>query len=410
MTAVARDLPPDEDSAWASIRELWDIPPGLTYLNHGGYGYAPRAVLEAKARYFAEISANPMGVFCHELEDRLLPVRDRVADLVGASRSDLVLVENATYGVNVVATSLKLKPGDEVVLTEHTYGAVSNIWQRACLESGATLVTAEMPWPVEGDDQLVDAITDAINDRTRLLVFSHITSGSAMRLPVEGICGEARARGVLTCIDAPHAPAVVDLDMRALGCDFYAASCHKWLCGPVGTGFLYVRPEHQSTIVPPVMSWGRLKPAKPQAWQDWFTWIGTRDLSGIFSLPVSIDLLAEIGWDNFRRRSHYLVQSARQRIEELTGMPAMVPGHPTFDPATFVPMIAMPIPTPVEEAYALRSRLHAEHKIEVPVYTIDEQTYLRVSAHVYNTLAELERLVEVLRVEFTRAWSRRTAG
>jgi isopenicillin-N epimerase len=401
MTVVDGSLPPDDESAWASIRELWDIPPGLTYLNHGGYGYAPRAALEAKSHYFAEISANPMGVFCHELEDRLLPVRNRVADLVGANRSDLVLVENATYGVNVVAASVKTKPGDEVLLTGHEYGAVMNIWERVCKESGATLVTADMPWPVEGDDQLVDSITDAITDRTRLLVFSHVTSSSAMRLPVERICVEARARGVLTCIDAPHAPAVVDLDMGALGCDFYAASCHKWLCGPVGTGFLYVRPEHQATIEPPVMSWGRLKPAKPQAWQDWFTWIGTRDLSGIFSLPVSIDLLAEIGWDNFRRRSHYLVQFARQRIEELTDMPAMVPEQTTFDPATFVPMIAMPIPIPVAEAYELRSRLHAERKIEVPVFTIDEQTYLRVSAHVYNNVADVERLVESLRVEFT---------
>jgi isopenicillin-N epimerase len=140
----------------------------------------------------------------------------------------------------------------------------------------------------KGDDQLVEVITGAITDRTRLLVFSHITSSSAVRMPVELICAAAQARGVLTCIDSPHAPAVVDLDVRALGCDFYAASCHKWLCGPVGTGFLYVRPEHQATIEPPVMSWGRLQPAKPQAWQDWFTWTGTRDLSGIFSLPVAI--------------------------------------------------------------------------------------------------------------------------
>jgi isopenicillin-N epimerase len=410
MAAAAGRIPHDDEFAWKSLRELWDIPPGLTYLNHGGYGYVPRAVLEAKARYFAEISANPMGVFCHELEDRLLPVRDRVADLVGANRSDIVLVENATYGVNVVSTSLRINPGDEVLLTEHEYGAVFNIWGRVCAEAGATLVTADMPWPVESDDQIVNAITGAMTDRTRLLVFSHITSSSAIRLPAQRICAAARARGVLTCVDAPHAPAVVDLDMRAFGCDFYAASCHKWLCGPVGTGFLYVQPEHQAMITPPVMSWGRLKPAKPQAWQDWFTWIGTRDLSGIFSLPTSIDLLAEIGWDNFRRRSHYLVQIARQRIEELTGMPAMVPDHTTFDPATFVPMIAMPIPTPVEDAYVLRSRLHSEHKIEVPVYAIDDQTYLRVSAHVYNTLADIERLVEVLRVEFARERPRRSVG
>lgn len=403
MTIAAERLSPEVDSAWTSIRELWDIPTGLTYLNHGGYGYAPRAVLEAKARYFAEISANPMGMFCHELEDRLVPIRDSMADFVGAGRGDIVLNENATYGVNVVATSLKLKPGDEVLLTEHEYGAVFNIWRRACAESGATLVTADMPWPLEEEGQIVDAITAAITGHTRLLVFSHITSSPAVRVPVEKICTEARARGVLTCVDAPHALAVVDLDLRAFGCDFYAASCHKWLCGPVGTGFFYARPEHQETITPPVMSWGRLKPAKPEAWQDWFTWIGTRDLSGIFSLPVAIDLLAEIGWDNFRRRSHYLVRSARLQIEELTGVPAMVPENAMFDPKTFVPMIAMPIPIPVGETFALRARLHAEYKIEVPVFAIGEQAYLRVSAHVYNTLTEIEHLVEVLRFEFARS-------
>jgi isopenicillin-N epimerase len=154
MTVRAQNLPPTEESAWRSIRGLWDIPPGLTYLNHGGFGYAPRVVLAAKAQYFAEISANPMGVFYHELEDRMVPIRDSLADLIGAGRGDLALVENATYGVNVVAASLRLKPGDEVLLTDHEYGAVFNIWRRACTQSGATLVTAAMPWPVEGKEMI----------------------------------------------------------------------------------------------------------------------------------------------------------------------------------------------------------------------------------------------------------------
>lgn len=237
MTAATRDRPFDDDSAWGSIREMWDIPPGLTYLNHGGYGYAPREVLEAKARYFAEISANPMGVFCHELEGRLLPIRDSVADLFGSGRGDLVLVENATYGVNAVAASMKLKPGDEVLLTEHEYGAVFNIWRRKCAESGATLITADMPWPVEGKDQLVEAITSAITDRTRLLVFSHVTSSPAVRMPAEKICDEARARGVLTCIDAPHAPAVVDLDVMRSAVTFTRPVVTSGSADPSARGF-----------------------------------------------------------------------------------------------------------------------------------------------------------------------------
>jgi isopenicillin-N epimerase len=232
-----------------------------------------------------------------------------------------------------------------------------------------------------------------VTDRTRLIVVSHVTSGAALRLPVADICRRAGELGIRTCVDGPHALAVVPLKLDELGCDFYAASCHKWLCGPIGTGFLYARPEVQHLIEPLVQSWGRVEPHQPSTWQDWFVWLGTRNPAESLALPVAMDFLEAVSLERFRARSHYLASLARKRLLELPGFSPITPDGETW----YGPMVAVRVA--YGDATALRDRLRKKHRIEMAVTQRDEDSLVRVSCHLYTQPADIERLAEALAEE-----------
>jgi isopenicillin-N epimerase len=379
-----------DDRDWQDVRAAWPLSDGVTSLNHGSFGFVPRPVRVARQQWLDRQSALPMDFYLRQAEDALLAARDRLADFVGAGRGDLVWVENATYAMNVVAANCPLAAGDEVLLTDHAYGAVRRIWQHACQRAGAQLKEVFLPLPVTSDEQLVDAVTAALTQRTRLLVISHITSPSAIILPVAKICRAAHGRGVQVCIDGPHALANLPLDLAALDCDYYACSCHKWLSAPPGTGFLYVHPRHQATFEPLVISWGRVLPELPQSWQEEFTWLGTRDLSGLLSVPAAIDFLAEIGWDEYRQRTHFLAQEARRKITQLTSLEPLVPDSPRW----YGPMITLPVPP--GDPYDLRDALWQRYQIESQALTIGGRRCVRVSCHLYTQTSDLDRLVTAL--------------
>jgi len=365
----------------------------VAYLNHGSFGLPPRCVVEAQQRWLGEAAHNPMVFLADRYEPLYIAVREKLADFVGADRGNLVLVENATYGMNVVARCWPLHAGDEVLINDHEYGAVKRIWQRACARSGARLIETPLPLPVESADQVADQLLAAATERTRLIVLSHITSPSALTLPVEAICRRARARGIRTCIDGPHAVAMLPLALEALGCDFYTASCHKWLCGPHGTGFLYVRPELQHLIEPLVVSWGRPGPEPPETWQEWFVWLGTRDVSATLALPTAIDFLQSLGWDTFRTRTHELARYAREQLLQIPGARPIAPDCSEW----YGSMIA--VYHPYGEALALRERLRKEHRIEAVLSPWQGGSLIRVSCHLYTLPQEIERLIETLQQE-----------
>ena len=229
-------LPPDDDAAWAPLQARWNIRPDTTYLNHGSFGPQPDVVRAARHQWQDEIESQPMDFFVRKLEPAWLAARDRLARFVGTASENLIFVENATSGMNIVADSFPLAPGDEVLLNDHEYGAVLRIWQRACQKAGAIARIIELPLPFRTADETVDAIFAAATDRTRLIVTSHITSPTAVTLPVKQICTRAAQRGIPVCLDGPHAVAQLPLHIDSLGCDYYAASCHKWLERPVRLG------------------------------------------------------------------------------------------------------------------------------------------------------------------------------
>jgi isopenicillin-N epimerase len=278
-----------------------------------------------------------------------------------------------------------------VLLSDHEYGAVVRIWNRACQKAGAAVKTARLPLPLTTAADTVASVMDATNERTRLIVVSHITSPTAVILPVREICQAARQRGIAVAIDGPHALAQTDVAIEALGCDFYTASCHKWLSAPFGSGFLHVAPRHQQHIRPPTLSWGRLPPHSIGSWADEFLWSGTRDYSAYLSIPAAIEFIEGIGLENFRLRTHALARYARQRIVELTGLEPIVP-----DSRDWYGCMAH-VPLPAGDRQSLQDALWRQHGIEVPIVDWNGGRFARVSCHLYNNAEQIDALVTALR-------------
>lgn len=380
---------------WAELAAQWRLEAGVTYLNHGSFGPAPEPVLAMRRSWFEWLERQPMEVLTRQLVPALEEARQSLAQLVHCSADNLVLVDNATVAMNIVAASISLKAGDEVLLTDHEYHAVQRLWQRRCQQAAARLVVCRLPLPFTDAHSVVRCVLDAVTPRTRLVVFSHVTSPTAVVLPAAQLCHALRAQNVLTCIDGPHALAMRHIDLPALDCDYYCASCHKWLCAPFGTGFLYVSPAQQECVQPLVISWGRTPEGCRPSWRDEFYWWGTRDPSAWLSIPAAVAFLSSVGWERFRSRTHGLAQYARRRIEQLTSLAPLTPDSDEW----YGSMIALPLP--VLDAAALQQTLWREHRIEVPIFewqSADAQVYrlVRPSCHLYTTREHIDRLCVAL--------------
>ncbi len=397
MDLLRRSRRVEVDADWADLAALWDIRADTTYLNHGSFGPSPRPVREARDWWRDRCEEQPMDFFLRWLEPALEAARSGLARFCGTTTRNLVFADNATWAMNVVARSFPLGAGDEVLLTDHEYGAVSRIWNEACDQAGAKTATAVLPLPFTTAGNVVDAIVSAITPRTRLVVVSHITSPTGITLPVEAICRAVRERGVAACIDGPHALVEVDVELDRLDCDFYTASCHKWLCAPLGTGFLYVHPRQQNLIRPLIRSWGRLLPAVPQRWDEEFTWPGTREPSAWLAIPAAIRFFQELGIETFRNRTHWLAQQARTRLEAVTGCAALVPD----DSAWYQSMTEVPLPP--GDWSGLQQKLWENHRIEIPVVSFAHRWLIRVSSHLYNDRGQTDSLVEALSKELQKA-------
>jgi isopenicillin-N epimerase len=376
---------------WSSLRRHWLLRPDVIYLNHGAFGPSPRRVLEARRQWAERLAGDPWDFLARQMAGHLAEARARLGRFVGAGGDDLIFVENATVGMNIVAASTPLAPGDEVLATNHEYGAVLRLWDRACTRSGAQLVIHPLTVPFTSGEQVVESLMSAVTPRTRLLVFSHVSSPTAVILPAAEICRAARDRGLMVCIDGPHAPVQVPLNISALDCDYYTASCHKWLAAPFGSGFLYVHPRVQSRVQPVVVSWGHTPGESAFSWRDEFIWTGTRDPTAFLAVPAAIEFIESLGLDEFRRRTHALARQAREQITALTGLEPLTPDEHRW----FGSMASLPLPP--GEAQPLQDALWQRFGIEVPIFAWGEQRLVRVSCHAYNTAQEVERLVDALR-------------
>jgi isopenicillin-N epimerase len=318
--------------------------------------------------------------------------RESLAGFVGARASDLVYVPNATTGINILARSLPLESGDEVLATDHEYGAVDRTWRFICRRRGARYVRAPVPLPIRSPEEIVEAVWSRVTDRTRALFCSHVTSPTAMIFPVAELVGRARDAGIISIVDGAHAPGQIDLDLDALGADVYAANCHKWLMAPKGAGFLHVRPELHERIDPLVVSWGwEAETPGPSLLVDRHEWQGTRDVAAYLAVPEAIRFHRENDWARVGRDCHRLLQSACDRVARITGLEPVSPGGPAW----FAQMAAVPLPPCDAESF--QQRLLEEHRIEIPVIEWNSRQLLRISIQGYNTEADVDALEAALK-------------
>lgn len=377
----------------ACARDSFLLDPEVAFLNHGSFGAVPRSVFAKYQEWQRELERQPVEFLGRRFADLLREARAALAAYVRTSADNLVYAPNATEALNIVAYSAQLTPGDEIVTTDHEYGAMDRMWRFICGRTGAIYRPVRVPLPVTTAAELADRIWAAVTPRTRVLFLSHITSPTALVFPVSELCGRARAAGLLSMVDGAHALGQLPLDLEAIGADFYAANAHKWLCAPKGSAFLYARPEAQPLVVPRVVSWGdQATVVTGSRFLDELQWTGTRDIAAYLSVPAAIQFWAEHGWEDSRVRCHALARYAREAIAGLTGLPQISPDSIDW----FVQMATVPLPPC--DGPALKARLYDEFRVEVPVMEWQGRQYLRVSIQAYNTRQDVDRLTGALRV------------
>jgi isopenicillin-N epimerase len=385
------NLNPVQVSSPSNLRNLFYLRPGLVFLNHGSFGACPVPVLEEYQRWQKELEAQPVEFLGRRFDSLMRSAREPLAQYVNCDADDLVYVPNATTGLNIVARSLDLKPGDEILATDQEYGALERTWKFLCQKNGAIYRRQPIPIPVTTCDDWVEHFWSGVTPQTRVIFMSHISSGTALIFPIREIIRRARQAGIITIVDGAHAAGQIPLDLDNLGVDFYSSNAHKWMLSPKGSAFLFVRREIQPRVEPLVVSWGweKEKPGMSR-FVDEQEWQGTKDIAAFLSVPAAIQFMREHDWEQVRVGCHELASYARLAITDLTGLAPLSPDSTEW----YSQMVTLPLPPCDPEL--LKTRLYDEYQIEVPIGSGNGQQFIRVSVQGYNTRADIDTLVAAL--------------
>jgi isopenicillin-N epimerase len=389
-----RPRPAPRFSRTPEQESIWPLDPTVTFLNHGSFGSCPRPVLEAQTRYRQHMEAQPVRFLMHEMEPRLDAARAELGAFVGANTDDLVFVNNATTAVNTVVRSLHFDAGDELLTTNHAYNACAVALHYVANRAGATVVVADVPFPIASPDEVVATVLDQVTERTRFALIDHITSPTGIVFPVEQLCRELTARGVEVMVDGAHAPGMIPLDVTAVGATYYTGNLHKWVCAPKGAAFLWVRPDRQAAVHPLVISHGANTVRHDRSrFQLEFGWQGTDDPTAWLCIPDALRTVAGLqpgGWPDVMVTNRALALQARDVLSGALGIPAPVPD------GMLGALVSVPLPHGAED---LNATLWAEHRIEAPMmwWPAEPARVLRVSCQQYNRLEQYERLAALLR-------------
>jgi isopenicillin-N epimerase len=371
----------------------WSIDPDVVFLNHGSFGACPVPVQEEQQRWRERLERNPMQFLLRDVDRLLADARRALGSFLGADPDDLAFVPNATTGVNSVLRSLDFAAGDEILTTDHAYGACRNALDEVAGRAGARVVVARVPFPLGAPEDVEGAIQACVTGQTRLALVDHVTSPTGLVFPIERIVLNLAARGVDTLVDGAHAPGMLPLDLRSLGCSYYTGNCHKWLCSPKGAAFLWVRPDRQDRVRPVVISHGARPPAGRKRFRTEFDWVGTDDITAYLSVPAAISFLGSLlpgGWPELMRTNRARALEARAILGQALGVPPAAPEEMIGSLAT--------IPIPEGDAPSLQNELWTRHRIEVPVVSFPSppRRQVRISSQAYNDLDQYRLLASVL--------------
>jgi len=359
----------------------------IVYLNHGSFGACPKPVFENYQFWQLELEREPVQFITKKLEGYLKIAKKALAEFVGCSPNDCFFTTNPTVAINTVMRSLSLQPGDEILSTNHEYGAMDRTWNFYCNKSGAKYIRQNISLPIVSKEQMLEEFWKGYNNKTKVVFLNQISSATALIFPVKEICEKARSLGLIIIIDGAHVPGHIDLDIMALNPDFYTGTLHKWMLTPKGSSFLYVKKSFQGNIDPLVVSWGfeSVVPGESQ-FLDWHEYQGTRDIAAFLTAPSAIEFLKINDWKTKTAECKKMILDNYLSFCELVGTEPICPVTSEF----LGQMCSIPIKT--NDILGLKELLYHEYKIEIPVMKIDHGTFLRISLNAYNSQQDLDIL------------------
>ncbi|MDF1838232.1 MAG: aminotransferase class V-fold PLP-dependent enzyme, partial [Planctomycetota bacterium] len=388
----------------SAIASNWTLDPRVHFLNHGSFGAVLAEVQEIQQDYRDRLEREPVDFFLRALPPLFDEARDRVADFLGADPDGLVFTSNATAGVNAVLRSMRFEPGDELLCTNHGYNACQNVLQFVAERWGAKVVVAQIPFPLDSEDQVVEAIESAVTPRTKIALIDHVTSPTGLVLPIERILEIMEAKGIDTIVDGAHGPGMLPLELKKLGAPYYVANGHKWLCAPKTVGMLYVREDRRDRVTPAIISHGANSPrgGYPQI-QTEFDWPGTVDPTPVLCLPKSIEAMAQLlpgGWDGIYAANQAMALRGRDLLCEALGIQTPAPDSMIGNLAAApLPELDPDVPTGPFTPDPLHRALWENHRVEIPVFNYpgEPSRLIRLSAQLYNRIENYEAMAAGLR-------------
>ncbi len=375
-----------------NLQDLFLLDPDVIYLNHGSFGACPRPVFDEYQKWQMRLETEPVRFMREEVFAGLRQARIALGNFLHCSGDDLVLVPNPTTAINTVIRSLNLRPGDEILTTNHEYGALNRAWERFCTKTNTRLIQFKVELPVTTVEKFVDHFFTRVNPRTKVIFISQITSPTALIFPVHEICARARELGLMTIIDGAHVPGHIPLNIREMNPDIFTGACHKWLCTPKGCSFLYVRREIQSLIEPLVTSWGsEIRDPDESPFIAEHEWQGTRDMSSFLTVPAAIQFHDTYLTEGVKEKCRRFTREARNRLLELVGTEPLSQG-----PEPWLGQVVS-VEIPGNDPDKISQQLLSQFQIDVPVFSWENRSLLRVSIHRYNRQEHIDSLLTALK-------------
>jgi len=363
----------------------------ITFLNHGSFGACPKPIFEAYQQLQFELETEPVQFIQKKLPVYLKEAKKPLAKFIGCDEHDFFFTPNPTFAVNTIMRSMNLQAGDEILTTNHEYGAMDRTWHFYCKKFGVKYIRQEISLPIVSKERIIEEFWKGYNSNTKVVFLNQISSSTALIFPVKEICDKAQQLGLITIVDGAHVPGHIDLNISELNPDFYTGTLHKWMLAPKGSSFLYVKKEFQADIDPLVVSWGyeSLAPSESQ-FLDYHEYQGTQDVSQYLCTPKVISFLEENNWKEKSKACRKMVMENYQRFCDLVGTNPICPISEEF----LGQMASIPIRT--DKPMELKELLYSKYKIQIPIMPLNGNVYMRYSINVYNSQDDLEVLYQAV--------------
>jgi len=374
------------------MKSLFQLDNSITFLNHGSFGASPKLIFEEYQRFQKELENDPVNFIVVKQSQYLKDAKKSLAEFIHCREKDFFFIPNPTVAINTIMRSLNLQPEDEILATNHEYGAMDRTWNYFCKKSGAKYIRQEITLPVQSKEHLLEEFWNGYTSKTKVVFLNHFSSATALIFPVKEICDKAQELGLITIVDGAHVPGHIDLSISELNPDYYTGTLHKWMLAPKGSSFLYVKEEFQNDLDPLVVSWGyeSLAPGNSQ-FLDYHEYQGTNDVSQYLCTPKVVEFLKENNWTQVSKKCKLIVLENYKRFCDLLGTQPICPITEEF----LGQMASVPVKT--EKPTELKSILYDKYKIQVPVMPLNENIYIRYSINVYNSQEDLDKLYDALK-------------